>query len=108
MYHPVYTSAQLTMSAEAAGFFLWLLPPGGAADLSLQCQCGAELARWGAAGITGGFAGGERGLQQLVEKGEIKLAEPGKSAHPTHPTLPLCFLTYLGALRLSGLPAKVG
>ncbi len=49
-----------------------------------------------AAGITGGFAGGERGLQQLVEKGEIKLAEPGKSAHPTHPTLPLCFLACLG------------
>ena len=67
-----------------------------------------ELARWGAAGITGGFAGGERGLQQLVEQGEIKLAEPGKSAHPTYPTLPLCFLAYLKALRLSGLPAKVG
>ena len=44
-----------------------------------------ELARGGTAGITGGFAGGERGLQQLVEQGEIKLAEPGKSAYLTLP-----------------------
>lgn len=36
-----------------------------------------------AAGITGGFAGGERGLQQLIEKGELKLAEPGSSAPPS-------------------------
>lgn len=31
-----------------------------------------------AAGITGGFAGGERGVQQFVEKGELELAAPGK------------------------------
>ncbi|KAK9807698.1 hypothetical protein WJX72_006537 [[Myrmecia] bisecta] len=28
-------------------------------------------------GVTGGFAGGERGVQQFVEEGDIKLAEPG-------------------------------
>ena len=31
-----------------------------------------------AAGITGGFAGGERGVQQFVEKGELELVPPGK------------------------------
>ena len=31
-----------------------------------------------AAGITGGFAGGERGVQQFVEKGELELVAPGK------------------------------
>ncbi|KAK9839827.1 hypothetical protein WJX81_004508 [Elliptochloris bilobata] len=30
-------------------------------------------------GVTGGFAGGERGLQQLIEKGKLKLAEPGSN-----------------------------
>lgn len=35
-----------------------------------------------AAGITGGFAGGEKGVQQFVEKGEVKLAEKGTSLHP--------------------------
>ena len=41
----------------------------------LPCyRCGVLCA----AGITGGFAGGERGVQQFVEKGELKLATPGK------------------------------
>ena len=33
-----------------------------------------------AAGITGGFAGGERGVQQFVEKGQLDLVPPGKGA----------------------------
>lgn len=28
-------------------------------------------------GIVGGFAGGERGVQQFVEKGEVEIAETG-------------------------------
>ena len=33
----------------------------------------------GADGITGGFAGGERGLQQFVEKGDLTFAEQNAS-----------------------------
>lgn len=29
------------------------------------------------AGVVGGFAGGERGVQQFVEKGEVEIAEQG-------------------------------
>ncbi len=50
---------------------------------------GAELAwHWQtgacgcAAGVVGGFAGGERGVQQFIEKGEVSLAEPGGAAPP--------------------------
>lgn len=35
-----------------------------------------------AAGVVGGFAGGERGVQQFIEKGEVSLAEPGGAAPP--------------------------
>lgn len=31
------------------------------------------------AGVVGGFAGGERGVQQYVEKGEVEVAEQGGS-----------------------------
>ena len=36
---------------------------------------------WGvlcAAGVTGGFAGGERGVQQYVDEGDLKLAPAGR------------------------------
>lgn len=32
------------------------------------------------AGITGGFAGGERGVQQFVEEGDIKFRDEGGSS----------------------------
>lgn len=35
-----------------------------------------------AAGVTGGFAGGEKGVQQYVEKGDVELAPEGKSRLP--------------------------
>lgn len=41
-----------------------------------------ELTPFGcAAGVTGGFAGGERGVQQYVEEGDLKLAPPGRGKH---------------------------
>ena len=43
-----------------------------------------------AAGVTGGFAGGERGVQQYVEEGDIKLAPPGRGASPSHMALRAC------------------
>ncbi len=42
-----------------------------------------------AAGITGGFAGGERGVRQFVEKGELELAAPGKGESQHWLLLPL-------------------
>lgn len=30
-----------------------------------------------AAGATGGFAGGERGLKQFIESGELRMRQPG-------------------------------
>lgn len=42
-----------------------------------------------AAGVTGGFAGGERGVQQFVEKGDVELAPEGKGALHTHALLQL-------------------
>lgn len=36
-----------------------------------SCACG------GAAGVVGGFAGGERGVQQFVEQGDIDVSPPG-------------------------------
>ncbi len=43
------------------------------------CTCSAwVLILWRhAGGVTGGFAGGEAGLQQFLEDGELKFKDPG-------------------------------
>lgn len=51
-----------------------------------------------AAGITGGFAGGERGVQQFVEKGELELVKPGKGGTPSVKLLQPCKLPPLDIL----------
>ena len=51
-----------------------------------------------AAGITGGFAGGERGVQQFVEKGELELVKPGKGESPAVKLLQPCKLLSLDNL----------
>lgn len=50
-----------------------------------------------AAGVTGGFAGGERGVQQFVEKGDVELAPEGKGEQL--PLAPLCGPWYLHLAR---------
>lgn len=36
-----------------------------------------------AAGVVGGFAGGERGVQQFIDEGEVKIADKGESIDRT-------------------------
>ena len=43
---------------------------------NLPCLCATAFLP--AAGATGGFAGGEQGLQQYVATGELKLRQPGQ------------------------------
>lgn len=47
-----------------------------------------------AAGVVGGFAGGERGVQQFVDKGEVSLSETSREQGS-----PLVFAILIAAVR---------
>ena len=47
-----------------------------------------------AAGVTGGFAGGERGVQQFVEKGDVELAPEGKGEQLNLAPFPMSLISF--------------
>ena len=54
------------------------------------------------AGVTGGFAGGEKGVQQFVEKGEIKLDETNDLCVFTRQCMKLAEKVFISGGLLSG------
>ena len=68
-------------SSMHAACWLHAVPSANMAFAELHEQSGAnpvKRERLCAAGVTGGFAGGERGVQQFVEKGDVELAPEGQ------------------------------